>query len=360
MMKKNTLIRLLSCLLSVLFLLPAAVLAESDADVLDITEIDLDTEGKDWSVSDYVFPLDLDYKSNPEAKKDGFTDSKDENGKPVYVYEDSTIRVVVSEIRYFLPGGRDTKGTDIWMADIVISDPSQMRTISAGGPFDLKKKSTNKHGVDMAAKVRAVTALSGDSWGASEKHGYGVIVRQGELIDCKLDDSGKYVMDVLLIDVNGDFHVIHAAKDGDLENPLEYEGKQIIQGFSFGPVLVENGEAVTEYGGVDRSPSEGGTWMKMNTDIAAQRVAFCQVGPLHYLIAASATERGGNRGLTLPQFAECLASLGVETAYNMDGGFTSLLYFQGHGKDGKINSRSTKVREIWDIVYFISAEGFSE
>ena len=247
MMKKNTLIRLLSCLLSVLFLLPAAVLAESDADVLDITEIDLDTEGKDWSVSDYVFPLDLDYKSNPEAKKDGFTDSKDENGKPVYVYEDSTIRVVVSEIRYFLPGGRDTKGTDIWMADIVISDPSQMRTISAGGPFDLKKKSTNKHGVDMAAKVRAVTALSGDSWGASEKHGYGVIVRQGELIDCKLDDSGKYVMDVLLIDVNGDFHVIHAAKDGDLENPLEYEGKQIIQGFSFGPVLVENGEAVTVF-----------------------------------------------------------------------------------------------------------------
>ena len=34
MMKKNTLIRLLSCLLSVLFLLPAAVLAESGCRII--------------------------------------------------------------------------------------------------------------------------------------------------------------------------------------------------------------------------------------------------------------------------------------------------------------------------------------
>ena len=359
-MNRNLLVRMFCFLLIVL--LPAAALCGGTAEVLDITEVDLDPDAKDWSVSDYALPLDLDYESNPEPKADGFTDSKDDNGKPVYTYEDSTIRVVVSETRYYLPNVRDNKGTDIWMADIVITDPSQMRTISAYAkdPFNKSKKGTKKNGLDMASKVHAVTALSGDSWGAGEKGNYWVAVRQGNLVNCNLDNSGKYKMDLLLVDVNGDFHTIHAAQDGDLDNPLEYEGKQIIQAFCFGPVLVENGEAVTEYDGVDRMPSGGGTWIDMNTGKVAQRVAFCQVGPLHYMIVTSATEKGGNRGLTLPEFAEFLASLDIQTAYNLDGGFTTMLYFHGHGKYGKINSRSTDMREIWDIIYFVSAEGFTE
>ncbi len=355
-MKKKSLYRLFLCILTAMFLLPCSVLG--DGSELEVTEVELNPDAKHWSVEDYVLPLDLDFKKLPAPIKGGFSDSKDENGKPVYVYEDSTIRVVVSQMRYYIPDIKDKKGTDVWMADITITDPSQLRTASAAGRFSLKDKKTAKQGITIAKNVNAVAALSGDSWGASEKDGYGVVIRQGELIDWKLDGSGTRKMDLLLIDVNGDFHVIRGAQAGDLENPLEYEGKQIIQGFAFGPVLVEDGEAVTEYYGVDRNYTlKEGTWIKMNTDEPAQRMAFCQVGPLHYLAVACATAYGGNRGLTLPQLAKLLESRGVQTAYNLDGGFTTMLYFHDHGAGGKINQKSTDERKLWDIIYFVSAEG---
>ena len=353
----------LSCLILLCLALsmPGCAPALGEGAPLDVEEIDLNPEAYHWSTADYALPLDLDYKQIPAPLASGFTDSKDENGKPVYVYEDSTIRVTASQIRYYVPGGKDKKGTDIWMEDIVITDPSQLRTVSASGRFSLKDRRTAKQGITIAKNVNAVAALSGDSWGATEKEGYGIVLRQGELVDFKLDASGTRSMDLLLIDVNGDFHVIRGAKEGDLENPLEFEGRQIIQGFAFGPVLVENGEAVTEYYGADRKYTlKDGTWIKMNTDEPAQRMAFCQVGPLHYMAVASATAYRGNRGLTLPQFAEFLASRGVQTAYNLDGGFTTMLYLHGHGADGKINQKSTDERKIWDIIYFVSAQGMQE
>ena len=358
-MKKKTLYHLFLCLLAAAFLVPCVALG--DGGNLEITEIELNPDVKHWSVKDYLLPLDMDFKAVPGPKENGFADSKDENGNPLYVYEDSTIRVVVSQTRYYLPGGKDKKGTTVWMADVVISDPSQLRTVAANGRFNLRDQKVSKPGVTLAGNVKAVVALSGDSWGASEKDGYGVIIRQGELISCKLDSDGRRRMDLLLIDVNGDFHVLHAAQDGDLDNPLEYDGKQIIQGFSFGPVLVENGEAITEYYGVDRNYSQkDGFWIKMNTDEPAQRMAFCQVGPLHYMAVATATAYKGNRGLTLPQFAQCLETLGVQTAYNLDGGFTTLLYLHGHGDEGRINQKSTKERSLWDLIYFVSAEGITK
>ncbi len=355
-MKKRIVLRFFLCLLAAVLLLPGAALGGGSD--LEITEVELNPDAKRWTVEDYSLPLDMDPRKNPAPLKTGFSESKDKNGKPVYTYEDSTISVVVSQMRYYIPDVNDKKGTNVWMADITITDPSQLRTTSATGEWNQKDKKVAKQGITIAKNVNAVAALSGDSWGATEKEGYGVIIRQGNLIDWKLDGSERRMMDLLLIDVNGDFHVIHGAQEGDLENPLEYEGKQIVQGFTFGPVLVENGKAVTEYYGVDRKYTlKDGTWIKMNTDEPAQRMAFCQVGPLHYLAVACATAYGGNRGLTLPQLAVLLESLGAQTAYNLDGGFTTMLYFHGHGEGGKINQKSTDERKNWDIIYFVSAEG---
>ena len=46
----------------------------------------------------------------------------------------------------------------------------------------------------------------------------------------------------LIIDENGDFHGIHAAQAGDLDDPFTFEGKKVMDIFSFGPILVEDGE----------------------------------------------------------------------------------------------------------------------
>ena len=96
-----------------------------------------------------------------------------------------------------------------------------------------------------------------------------------------------------------------------------------------------------------------GYWMNMRSDEDAQRIAVCQVGPLHYMLVASANDRG-NTGLTLRQFADFLVSRGVQFAYNLDGGVSSVLYYHG---TGKVNLKSVKQgRSLWDIIYFATAE----
>lgn len=334
-------LRFFSVLLA-LCLLPAAVLAEAVVEDIEITE-----------PREYALPVD--FSPAPAPKAEGFSESKDEAGKKVRIYEDSTIRVVLSETRYYLTEKKDKTGTDIWMADIVITDPSQLRTASFDDGYNFVSKRRQGKVVELAKSVNAIVALNGDSWGAKEeKHNFGIVLRQGQLIESRLDEKGNYRMDLLIIDENGDFHGIHAAEAGDLDDPYTFEGKKVLDIFSFGPILVENGEAVEDYRGVDRSAKKkDGFWMNMRSEEDAQRIAICQVGPLHYMLVASANDHG-NTGLTLRQFADFLVAQGVQFAYNLDGGVSSVLYFHGAGK---VNLKSVKQgRSLWDIIYFATAE----
>ena len=334
-------LRFFSALLA-LCILPVTALSEAVVEDVEITE-----------AREYVLPID--FSPAPAPKAEGFSESKDENGKKVRVYEDSTIRVVLSETRYYLTEKKDRTGTDIWMADIVITDPSQLRTASFDDEYNFVSKRRQGKVVELAKSVHAIVALNGDSWGAKEeKHNFGVVFRQGQLIENRLDEKGNYRMDLLIIDENGDFHGIHAAEAGDLDDPFTFEGKKVLDIFSFGPILVENGEAVEDYQGVDRSAKKkDGYWMNMRSDEDAQRIAVCQVGPLHYMLVASANDHG-NTGLTLRQFSDFLVSQGVQFAYNLDGGVSSVLYYH---EAGKVNLKNVRQgRSLWDIIYFASAE----
>lgn len=337
-------VRLIAALLALL-LVPAAVMAET-VEVEDVP-----------GLPNYALPID--FTPGPALKNSAFSQTKDANGNSVHTYEDSTIRATVYTDVYKGPDGSWTH-TDIWVADVTISDPSQLRTASFDDNFDFV--STKRAGkiVTLAKRLNAVVAVDGDSWGANsrnEKNGFGVVFRQGKLIKSALDEKGKYKMDLLIVDAWGDFHGIHAAEPGDLDDPYTFEGKKVMDIFSFGPILVENGEAIYDYQGVDREPALGGSWMDMRALKDAQRIALCQIGPLHYLIAASAGQIGGNRGLSMPEFADYLVSKGVQFAYNLDGGVSSVLYFPGAGNNGKVNLKSrAQGRDLWDLVYFATAE----
>ena len=132
------------------------------------------------------YALPLDFTPGPVPKAEGFSESKDEKGKPVRVYEDSTIRVVLSEVRYYLSEKNDKTGTDIWIADITVSDPSQLRTASFDDEYNFVSKRRQGKIVELAKSVNAIVALNGDSWGAKEeKHNFGVVFRQGQLIESR-------------------------------------------------------------------------------------------------------------------------------------------------------------------------------
>ena len=163
------------------------------------------------------------------------------------------------------------------------------------------------------------------------------MVRQGQLyINKPYGDR-----DVLLIDENGDFHI---EKKATAETLAKYENMGIVNTFNFGPGLVVDGVALAEYG---HDFNSGDTY--------AQRSAIAQVkkGEMEYLLITCEgpmEARGG--GMTMVGFAEFIHSLGVETAYNLDGGNSASMYFNGK----KVNAvRNKDERRISDIIYFSTA-----
>lgn len=241
-------------------------------------------------------------------------------------YEDPSIHVTVEKTQW--------EKSDCYVARITIADPSQLRTASAYG-FDRKQVAAV---LDMANRVNAVLAINGDYcyYQLSTKGSY--LIRQGRLYSERLIEN----RDMLLIDDKGDFHIMQA---GTLEKLREYEGLNIVNTFNFGPGLVVNGEQLDPYYRA----------MFNRTQERHQRAGIGQVksGSLEYICAVSEgshESRGG--GLTLHEWAAFWKSLGVENAYNLDGGNSTGLIFHNR----KLNAvKNNSHRKLSDIIYFASA-----
>ena len=243
-------------------------------------------------------------------------------------YADPTIAV---KIQYGVFNRGAETGCEYWVASIKIAHPSQLRTTAANG---FQSEMTMK-GTAMAKRVNAVLAINGDYFYFTH-HGY--ILRQGQLF---LDDL-RGDRDVLLIDEDGDFHIVRNPFTGQVGQTID--GKRVVQAFFFGPVLVQYGKMVRD--------------MDLRYDMRAeerrQRMCIAQVGPLEYKCICCGPPARGNSGMNLTEFAQLVYSLGVQTAYNLDGGDSTMLIFNGQ----KINDpKSPDTRDIADIIYFASAFG---
>lgn len=236
-------------------------------------------------------------------------------------YQDPSIHVTIETGREF--------NTDYWLARISIKDPSQLRTTAANG-FDGTRTVAGK---TLARRMKAVFAINGDYFSYRND---GFLIRQGT--QYRDLPSGK--RDVLLIDEAGDFHIVRRAT---AEKLAPYMEKKIINSFNFGPALMVEGEKMRGF--IDNDDA---------ALLGRQRMALAQVkkGELEYIALACTGPKWGNSGWTLAQLAEMLKRLGVENAYNLDGGNSTMVMFKGDYVN-RINEET--MREISDIVYFASA-----
>ena len=75
-------------------------------------------------------------------------------------------------------------------------------------------------------------------------------------------------------------------------------------------------------------------------------------GSLHYIIVVSDGRTDESEGLTLYQLAEVMQQYGATTAYNLDGGGSSTLYFNGQViNNPTTNGNTISERAVSDIVY---------
>jgi len=114
---------------------------------------------------------------------------------------------------------------------------------------------------------------------------------------------------------------------------------------SFGPALVEDGEIVAGIDDVEVDTNVG------NHSIQGEqpRTAIGVVDENHLLlVVVDGRQEGYSRGATTTELAEILQDLGATTAYNIDGGGSSTLWFDGE----VVNSPSQgRERGTSDVLY---------
>ena len=82
------------------------------------------------------------------------------------------------------------------------------------------------------------------------------------------------------------------------------------------------------------------------------RTAIGIVDELHYLFVVSDGRTNASEGLSLRELAEFMQSLGADIAYNLDGGGSSTMVFNGKViNNPTTNGKSIKERSVSDIVY---------
>lgn len=250
-------------------------------------------------------------------------------------YSDPTIRVEITEkdVTSYSPdyGKSKTRNIIAWIADVNIGHASQLRTAPS---VTFEGRNRDKSAEEIAATKNTVLAFDGD-YITRQNDGY--LLRQGTFYWDKLKGKNR---DILLVDENGDFHVYHIPKRDTL--PQVIDGVKVINAFCFGPILVENGEVCK------KTPSFNYLYPKEHYG----RIAICQLGPLHYKVIVTTMIQNYLLGMPLDAFAQLCRDEGAITAYNLDGGYSSALLFNGR----RLNAQErVSFRNVADIVYFASS-----
>ncbi len=221
-------------------------------------------------------------------------------------------------------------GTVYYVADIQLNNVAYLKTAFAKNTFG---RNITQYTSTIAKNNNAILAINGDFYGYRDK---GLIIRNGVLYR----DKPRSPIDnrTLVIDKNGDFKYV---TEGEVSGEsLVAEGA--LQSFSFGPVLIENGELV------DTSDQY---WVAAK---ANPRVGIAQLGPLHYLFVVVDGRTENSDGMTLPQLAQVFKDRGAIMAYNLDGGGSATMWY-----NGKVINRPTTdgssfgERGVSDIVYIV-------
>lgn len=232
-------------------------------------------------------------------------------------YDDGRIHITLTTLR--------VEETDVYVADVRLSSPEQLYTALARGAYG--RNVTEKTSV-MAAQAGAILAINGDYYGSQER---GYVIRNGVLYrDAAKDEQA------LVIDADGSMRIVEEA-EVTAQALLDSGAQQVL---TFGPALVMDGEiAVTARDEVGRAMTNN------------PRTAIGMVEPLHYVLVVSDGRTRQSTGLSLLKLAELMQSLGVRVAYNLDGGGSSTMVFNGEVvNQPTTNGRSIQERSVSDIV----------
>ena len=190
-------------------------------------------------------------------------------------------------------------GVTYYVADVQLSDATALRSAFANVS-------------SIATDNNAVFAINGDYYGFRST---GIVIRNGTIYR----DSGA--RQGLAIYKDGTMKVY----DETQTTAQALVDAGVWQTLSFGPALLENGQIISGIDNLEIDTNFG------NHSIQGKqpRTAIGIIDDNHFVFVVVDGRSRTSSGVTMSGLAEIMQSLGAKTAYNLDGGGSSEMWFNG-------------------------------
>jgi exopolysaccharide biosynthesis protein len=241
-------------------------------------------------------------------------------------YTSDTVDLSISTVA---TGSGDAKVT-YFVADLKLTDATALRSAFANDSFG---ENIVENTSDIAEDNGAVFAVNGDYYGFRDT---GIVIRNG----IAFRDSGA--RSGLAFYRDGSVEVY----DETTTTAAQLVTDGVWNTLSFGPALLADGQIVDGIEDVEVDTNFG------NHSIQGEqpRTGIGVIGTNHLvLVVVDGRSDGYSAGVTMTGFAEIFQGLGATIAYNIDGGGSSTMYFDGalvNNPLGKGEERGTS-----DILY---------
>ena len=225
--------------------------------------------------------------------------------------------------------GSGADSVTYYTADVTVSDAAAVRSAFANNEYGTNI--TAKPSL-IASKHDAVLAINGDYYGFRSD---GILIRNGVVYrDDGVRDGIAFYTDGRCEIYDETSTSAQALLDDGVWNTL-----------SFGPALVNDGRVLTGIDEVEVDTNVG----NHSIQGTQPRTAIGWVDTNHYmLVVVDGRDEGYSRGVTMTELAGIMSDLGCRVAYNLDGGGSSAMYW-----DGRIINRPSNggERATSDILY---------
>lgn len=241
-------------------------------------------------------------------------------------YESDDASITISTV---VTGSGDDTVT-YYVADVVLTDATALQSAFAQNSFGENITETTS---DTAEDNDAIFAINGDYYGFRDT---GIVIRNGVVYR---DEGAR---EGLAFYLDGSVKVY----DETATTADELVADGVWNTLSFGPAIVEDSQVVAGIDSVEVDTNIGNHSIQGDQP----RTAVGVIDDNHLVfVVVDGRSTGYSKGVTLPELADIMTGLGATTAYNLDGGGSSTMYFNGelvNNPLGKNEERGTS-----DILY---------
>jgi exopolysaccharide biosynthesis protein len=216
-----------------------------------------------------------------------------------------------------------------YVADVQLKNASSLKSAFANNEYG---NNIVENTSAIASENNAIFAINGDYYGFRDD---GINIRNGQIFRDNPARTG------LALYKNGSMKIYEETQTS--AKKLLEQG--VTQTLSFGPALVQNSSAITDFGNVSIDSNFG----NRSIEDSNPRTGIGMISANHYVFVVVDGRSQESQGMTLTEFAKVFEDLGCTDAYNLDGGGSSTMYFKGRVVNNPLGKGQE--RGVSDILY---------